>query len=265
MSKAVTSFYERNSRLFLAFGGGRQAGAIHREVWGPGVETRYQAFSFVNTLIAERLERVAQASGAKSFRVMDLGCGVGGSLRYIATRFPAKVEGVGVTLSGVQVDAASGHEAPPGSTLSYIRADYNALPRNLAGFDAAYAIESFIHGDRPNRFFQEAFRVLLPADSYFSSTIFWSKILKIRGCSGFEKGGIQAVCCQERLLSKLAMRAGFREVEDLNLTSWLRLGRLRDRVIRQIMQVRAIRELSHPYVEGSLEEMLCRSVSAKGG
>ena len=101
----IRQYYDRQTAGFLALGQGGGEAAIHRAVWGPGVTTRQKAFHFVEDQIAERLSGRGDAADAAVPHVIDLGCGVGGSLTYLASRL--KIRGTGITLSPVQARIAS--------------------------------------------------------------------------------------------------------------------------------------------------------------
>src|SRR3954454_6951048 len=89
----VGRYYDRNTPSFVALGQGGSVGAIHRAVWGPGTTTREQAFHFVEDRIAAVVRGVGSAVGPP--HVVDLGCGVGASLCYLAAMLP--ITGTGVT------------------------------------------------------------------------------------------------------------------------------------------------------------------------
>ena len=84
----VQRYYDRHTAAFLRYGQGGGAGAIHRAVWGPGVETREAAFHYVEDRIVDQLRATLPAAAQPS--VLDLGCGVGGSLCHLAERLPIR-------------------------------------------------------------------------------------------------------------------------------------------------------------------------------
>src|SRR5690554_804138 len=122
----IRRFYDRNTLRFSRFGQGGRAGAIRRAVWGPGITDRDQAFHFVDHGIGEQARHLAPAG--ERLHVVDLGCGVGGSLCYMAARLPMR--GTGVTLSPVQVRHALARIARLGwsDRLTCLVADYCDLP-----------------------------------------------------------------------------------------------------------------------------------------
>src|SRR5690606_8338414 len=102
--RSVAAYYDDNTRRFLAFGQGGSEGAIHRAVWGPGVSSRSQAFAFVNQRLLEHLDVHLPRERYPRLRVLDMGCGVGATLGFLSSR--RAIDGLGVTLSSVQVEMA---------------------------------------------------------------------------------------------------------------------------------------------------------------
>src|SRR5262245_33944711 len=100
---AIRRYYDRKTPSFVALGQGGGAGAIHRAVWGPGVCDHEAAFHFVEEQLASAISRIPGVSATP--HVVDLGCGVGASLCYLAKRLP--IRGTGITLSPVQAAMAT--------------------------------------------------------------------------------------------------------------------------------------------------------------
>jgi SAM-dependent methyltransferase len=137
-SSSIRRFYDRNTPAFARFGQGGRSGAIRRAVWGPGVTNRDQAFHFVDHQIAEQVSELSADAG--TLHVLDLGCGLGASLCYLASRHP--IRATGVTISAVQARHATARfrEAGLGDRVTCLEADYCHLPASLAPADLAYAI-----------------------------------------------------------------------------------------------------------------------------
>ena len=94
--------------------------------------------------------------------VVDLGCGIGASLCYLAQRLP--IRGTGITLSPTQAAIGQQRIADLGldDRVTCLEGDYTDLPPDLGPADVAFAIESFLHAPDPSRFFAEAARLLGP-------------------------------------------------------------------------------------------------------
>lgn len=230
----IRRYYDRQTAGFVALGQGGAEGAIHRAVWGPGVKDRAQAFHYVEDRIVELVNRVnSSGSAGRPPHVLDLGCGVGGSLAYLAARLP--IRGTGVTLSPVQAQLAAERIAAAGlaDRLTCLEADYTRLPA-MAPVDLAFAIESFVHGPAPAAFFAECARVIQPGgrlvicDDLRRPT---SDPRAEHAVEQFRHGWqINTLLTSDELLSQAAA-AGFEHERSTDLTPWLELGRPRDRAI----------------------------------
>jgi SAM-dependent methyltransferase len=240
-TEQVRRYYDRNTRSFVALGQGGSVGAIHRAVWGPGTTTREQAFHFVEDRIADVVRRVAARSTtapadpvAQAPHVVDLGCGVGASLCYLAGLLP--ITGTGVTLSPIQVRAATERIESEGLSdrLACMEGDYGNLPDDMQAADVAYAIESFVHGPDPARFFSEAARIVRPRGA-----LVICDDVRRRGNSRearraihrFELGWHINSLLEAGELRTLAGEGGFDHESTEDLSSYLELRRARDRVI----------------------------------
>ena len=228
----VRRYYDRRTAGFVARGQGGRVGAIHRAVWGPGATTRDEAFRFVESRIAERL--AAETTAGRTPHVVDLGCGVGASLCFLAERLP--IRGTGITLSPVQARLARQRIAAAGITdrVVCLEGDFGDLPGAVAHADAAYAIESFAHSPAPARFFAEAARLLRPGgllaicdDFGRSSTAPAAQ----RAIARFRRGWRINTLIDRTALRSLAQAAGFRHLSTTDLTPHLELGRPRDRLV----------------------------------
>lgn len=227
----VQRYYDRHTAAFLRYGQGGGAGAIHRAVWGPGVETRAAAFHYVEDCLIERLRALP---GVAEPTVVDLGCGVGGSLRHLAARLP--IHGVGVTLSPVQARLAAERIRAAGlaDRIRCIVGDYADLRLDLPSADLAYAIESFVHGPDPAAFFTQCARVVRPE----GLLIVCDDVLRPAGgrrarraVDRFRRGWRINALPDRDGLRALAAAAGFEHVATRDLTPFLELNRPRDRAL----------------------------------
>jgi SAM-dependent methyltransferase len=154
----IRRYYERHTRTFVTFGEGGTLGSMHRAVLAPGVVSKAAAFRYVE----DQIIAVARplSSHSRALRVVDLGCGVGGSLCYIAQRIP--IEGVGVTLSPTQATLAAQRIAAADLSrqVTVLAGDYTELPHTPDSADVVYAIESFVHATDPASFLRHCARLL---------------------------------------------------------------------------------------------------------
>ena len=228
----IRAYYDQHTTRFLTHGQGGEVGAIHRAVWGPGTTTRADAFHYVDDLIAALVTSLPASPSPRHF--VDLGCGVGASLCYLAERLP--IRGTGVTLSPVQCRIARTRiaDADLSDRVRCLEGDYTTLPASVDTADLAYAIESFVHGSSPERFFAQCQRLVRPG----GLLVICDDVRRpatnpaaSRAIDRFKRGWhINTLLGLDELVA-LAGSAGFQKESNIDLSPWLELRRLRDRAI----------------------------------
>jgi tocopherol O-methyltransferase len=130
--------------------------AVHFGYTDENTRSHTDALKNMNRVLADR---VRLKSGE---RVLDAGCGVGGSSLWLAKE--RGVDVVGITLAARQVDKARSYAARRGLThrAHFEVADFTAMPFPDASFDVVWAVESLCHAPGKAAFYQEAARVLRP-------------------------------------------------------------------------------------------------------
>lgn len=113
--------------------------------------------------LRRRLENPAPEPGEAPVLMLDVGCGIGGSVRHAARRWPGTALIAGITLSAAQVKRA-GQLAQAQGIGTGICMQCDALAMSFADdtFDAIWAIESEMHMPDKQRFIQDLVRVLKP-------------------------------------------------------------------------------------------------------
>jgi cyclopropane fatty-acyl-phospholipid synthase-like methyltransferase len=221
----VGDYYDANTWKFLLAGKER---AIHRELWGPGVTSRREALHHAHALVLDQL-------GRGDRRVLDLGCGVGAAALYLARR--QAVEVVGVSVSPTQVRMANRFPARGGPLQGRVRfalADFTELPDELAGFDLAFAIESFVHADPAVAFFDQAAHALGPGGALVVIDDVLAAEREDPAFEAFKAGWHAPSVLSVAEAEALAAHAGLALVDSRDLSSFQHLGRPRDRFIHAI-------------------------------
>jgi cyclopropane fatty-acyl-phospholipid synthase-like methyltransferase len=233
---AVRDYYDANTRKFLLSGGD---GAIHRELWGPGVTSSREAVHHTHELVLDQL-------GPGDRRLLDLGCGVGAAALYLAQRRPVEV--VGVSISPAQIRLADRFAARNRQLQGRVRfevADFTALPGDLAGRDLAYAIESFVHADSAAAFFGQAAGALRPGGALVIVDDVRAGERDHPALHDFIAGWQVPSVLTVAEAEALAADAGLSLVASHDLSSLQNLGRPRDRLLRAVVPLlRRVRDRS---------------------
>ncbi len=155
--------------LIEAFQRGRGSRDVHLGYWeggqatlGPGEFTRGQ--EKLNTVL------LGMADLAPGQCLLDVGCGLGGTLEHINTGFQS------MHLTGLNIDhrqlGICGTLAPQnGNCLEWIDGDACALPFPDSSFERVLCVEAMFHFASRRRFFAEAARVLKPGGLLVASDI----------------------------------------------------------------------------------------------
>lgn len=99
-------------------------------------------------------------------RVLDMGCGVGGPMREIASFSGANV--VGINNNAYQVARGTAKNAKLGlsNQCSLVKGDFMNLPFEPATFNHAYAIEATCHAPDRTKCFRQVFNSLKPGGHF---------------------------------------------------------------------------------------------------
>jgi SAM-dependent methyltransferase len=234
-SGQVARYYDLNTATFVALGQGGSVGAIHRAVWAPGVSTRDAAFHHVDELVADIVRRLPPR--AEPPHVVDLGCGIGSSLCYLAERLP--IRGTGITLSAVQAEMATSRirDAGLSGRVTCIQGDFCDLPP-IAAADVAMAVESFAHATSPEQFFAQCRSLVRPGGALVICDDFRGRVEDAdaraavdRFCRGWHLNSLIDV----EAVKRMAAGAGFEHESTIDLSPYLRVLTPRDRVMNAVL------------------------------
>ncbi|MBS3744733.1 MAG: methyltransferase domain-containing protein [Wenzhouxiangellaceae bacterium] len=145
----------------------KDADLFYREVWG-GQDIHVGLYDSEDEPIApasrRTAERMVDLSGpwTPETRVIDLGAGYGGSMRYLAERFGCHC--VALNLSDVENDRnrRMNREAGLDERIDVVEGDFASLDFADASFDRAWSQEAFLHSGQREKVLAETARVLKP-------------------------------------------------------------------------------------------------------
>lgn len=130
--------------------------AIHFGYWDSGARNHGESLVAMNELMADAIDL------RPGDRVLDAGCGVGGTSMWLAESRGAEV--LGITPVQGQVERATRYagERQLGDRVTFHRGDYHDTGFEDGSFDVVWAQESLCHSHDKALFAQETSRVLRP-------------------------------------------------------------------------------------------------------
>ncbi|XP_050253300.1 tocopherol O-methyltransferase, chloroplastic-like isoform X6 [Quercus robur] len=161
LKKGIAEFYDESSGVWEDIWGDH----MHHGFYDPDSTVDVSCHRAAQIRMIDEALRFAGVSEDPTKRpksVVDVGCGIGGSSRYIASKFGAKCQGI--TLSPVQAQRANALAAAQGLSdkASFQVADALEQPFPDGQFDLAWSMESGEHMPDKAKFVNELARVTAP-------------------------------------------------------------------------------------------------------
>ena len=143
----VIDHYNRISPYYRALWGEH----IHHGYWIRGDESK-------DTAQVQMIEHLAEAANIQPHaRILDVGCGFGGSSVYLARKYSVKA--TGITISPLQVEMANKAAEQAGVSASFLCMDAECMHFDQP-FDVLWSVESISHYQDIPRFFVNAAKFL---------------------------------------------------------------------------------------------------------
>jgi tocopherol O-methyltransferase len=162
----IREFYDASSGLWEQIWGEH----MHHGYYGRGGNYKLERRQAQIELIEELLLWAGYNQNQKPQKIIDVGCGIGGSTLYLAKKFGS--QGTGITLSPVQAARAT-ERASQADLESQVRFEVaNALdmPFEEETFDLVWSLESGEHMPDKTKFIAECYRVLKPGGKIILAT-----------------------------------------------------------------------------------------------
>jgi len=155
-NREIVNYYDQNYPATRYMWTNSQSLALHFGYWEENTRSDFEAQLNTNRQLAIR----GQLKPGQ--KVLDAGCGIGGSSVWLAETYGVEV--LGVTISADQVRRATENAARRGVShlVTFSQQDYTKIAVQDASFDVVWALESVSSAFAKSEFFVEAFRVLKP-------------------------------------------------------------------------------------------------------
>jgi cyclopropane fatty-acyl-phospholipid synthase-like methyltransferase len=242
---AVRTYYERNSRFFVTFTRAPHTFTIHRSLYPDRKTTLEDALHHSSSLILTQIEQLIQRDELHTLRMVDLGCGVGGTLFHLLARLSVPALAAGLTLSPWQARRASERASQLGlaERCLVIEGDFHHAPL-AGGADVVYSVEAFIHAAEPARTLTEAAallrvggRLILCDDFLGERALTTATDSTQRWIAAYQQHWHAINLLAPTDLQELAQSAGLRQVSTHSLTPLLRLIVLPDRLAEMVLRI----------------------------
>jgi cyclopropane fatty-acyl-phospholipid synthase-like methyltransferase len=148
--------------------------SLHYGYWDESVKDFNQALLNINKVLADH------AQIEKGEKILDAGCGVGGSSLWLAKERNCNV--VGISLNEKQVKKANAYAKEFGldGKVFFEQKDYTNTFYPSNSFDVVWAIESVCYADDKGIFLKEASRILKPNGRLIIADFFKTENLKFK-------------------------------------------------------------------------------------
>lgn len=241
-ARQVREYYDLNTERFLRWGKDEGTANLHGALWLPEVTSLGAAMHSSSELVACEIEQCPYPVN----RVLDLGCGVGGSLFYLERRLPRVRFFMGISLSPLQINSARQRipEAQQ-SRFHFEEGCFLQIPAERFKADFSYSIEAFAHGPDPDAFFGVQAGVLPPGgrlaiiDDFLSAEMHTGELpaRQARLLDIYRRNWLLPGLRGLTALKSIAAEKSFRLIKDQDLTAYLRLGRPRDKAISLLVRL----------------------------
>ena len=143
--------------------------ALHYGFWEKGVYSLKQALVRENQVLADLLDIKS------TDKVLDAGCGVGGSSIFLSKNFNCQVHGITLSQEQVSLATQAAKNQSVSDLLNFSVQDFHHTNFDDDSFDVIWFVESFCHSDSPDKLLKEMFRILKPNGKILIADGFLSK------------------------------------------------------------------------------------------
>ncbi len=168
-NQQIADYYDHTEPHYTAHWNLANSHALHYGFWDETTKHFSEALNRINVILSEK------ARIKSSDRVLDAGCGVGGSSFWLAANVNCHC--TGLTLSEKQAERANRNSLEKGLSEQsrFVVGDMTDAPFPDASFDVFWAIESVCHVADKHQLLKEAYRLLKPGGRLIIADFYQTK------------------------------------------------------------------------------------------
>lgn len=214
----IINYYDSCEQDYRLFWNLDQSMALHAGYWDESTKTLKDALRRENEILAK------EAKVQPSDRVLDAGCGVGGSSIFLAKTYGCEV--MGITLSEQQAKTATenARKYAVSDLVQFKVMDFTNTAFADESFDVVWGMESICHAGDKLKFVNEAYRLLKPggrliiADGFSNAGKVYDAKEETRMRKWLKGWGVERLEGVEMFFDHLK-KAGFNAISYRNITN----------------------------------------------
>lgn len=153
-NKDIARYYDLSEGHYRRFWDLDKSHSLHYGYWDSSTKNFREALLNINKVLAE------SAGIKEGEKVLDAGCGVGGSSIWLARERKCIVTGISLNEKQIYKARLLAKESGTASNVFFEQKDYTDTSYPADSFDIVWAIESVCYADDKGKFLKEAARVL---------------------------------------------------------------------------------------------------------
>ncbi|OGG07711.1 hypothetical protein A2872_02000 [Candidatus Gottesmanbacteria bacterium RIFCSPHIGHO2_01_FULL_42_12] len=159
MNKTVQNYYDYTMPYYRLFWHGKSR-AVHYGIWDKYTKNLQEALLNTNRILVDLL-KIKPGN-----KVLDAGCGVGGSSIWIAKNIKAHVTGITISNNQLRKAKSLAQKNQVSDLTDFFLMDYTKTSFPDKTFDVVFGIESVCHANPKIDFLKEAYRILKPGGKF---------------------------------------------------------------------------------------------------
>ena len=153
-NKDVEQYYDLSQTHYKRVWDLNRSRSLHYGYWDSSTKNFHEALLNINKILAAKTEI------SKHHKVLDAGCGIGGSSLWLAKNIGCNVTGISLSAKQVQTANDLAKNENLQSLAVFEQQDFTATKYAAESFDIIWAIESVCHASDKSKFINEAYRLL---------------------------------------------------------------------------------------------------------
>ena len=177
----IASYYNATQIHYERWWDLKNSLSLHYGIWEEGTHSFAEALVNTNKIMME----LGQIS--ESDKVLDAGCGVGGTAMYLHNTKKARVTGITLSEKQLLFATSNAKKRNVGDKVAFFLMDFTDTSFEDNSFDVVWACESVCHASDKLAFMKEAYRILKKGGRLIISDFFLTKDQQIDKNSWIKK------------------------------------------------------------------------------